>query len=77
MAPLVEETARDRECPRKSLFIAAFSAASPSGVEVAWAFTYVTSDGDALASRRAEDMHLSQEQQQTETWNLEPTKLGI
>lgn len=58
VAPLVEETARLPMLCSKSLLMAAFSAASPKGVEVAWAFTYVTSAGEMQASLMAADMHL-------------------
>ncbi len=62
LAPLVEDTDSEYAClAQNSLLMAAFSAASPSGVEVAWALTYVTSEGDTPASRRAADMHLKQQ----------------
>lgn len=61
VAPLVEDTARLSVFCEKSLFRAAFSAASPNGVDVAWAFTYVTSAGEMEASLRALDIHLQKE----------------
>ena len=49
---LVELTASFAACAPKAFLIAVVSATSPSGVEVAWAFTYWTSSGLMAASRR-------------------------